>query len=70
LQLRVALSLLSSVSSLVPDFLDAVSLDDFDGKRLRYNQSLKEVYSVGTDLKDAGGIKSTNSTNIIFPFKF
>ena len=58
----------NSLQELVPGFLAAVPLDDFDGKPLRYNPALKEVYSVGPDLKDTGGIKSTNARIIIFHF--
>ncbi len=63
----------SSLAELVPDFLEAVPVDDFDGKPLRYAPALKEVYSVGVCLVDGGGIKSTNSGgdgNIIFKYNF
>ncbi|MGB2755433.1 MAG: hypothetical protein WBD75_10610 [Phycisphaerae bacterium] len=45
-----------SLDELVPDYLDAVPIDDYDGKPLRYNAEKKVIYSVGKDLKDAGGM--------------
>ena len=45
-----------TLDELVPEYLDAVPLDDFDGKPLRYNAEKKVIYSVGKDLKDAGGM--------------
>ena len=45
----------ASLNELVPDYLDAVPLDDFDGKPFRYNAAKKLIYSVGEDLKDDGG---------------
>ena len=43
------------LNALVPEFLEAVPLDDFDGKPLRYSARKKIVYSVGKNLKDDGG---------------
>jgi hypothetical protein len=43
------------LSDLVPEFLDQVPLDDFDGQPLRYSPENKIVYSVGKNLKDDGG---------------
>jgi len=40
----------------VPQYLDAVPIDDYDGKPMRYNAAKKVVYSVGRDLKDGGGM--------------
>jgi hypothetical protein len=45
-----------SLAQLVPTYLDAVPLDDFDGKPLRYNREKKILYSVGEDLIDNGGV--------------
>jgi len=45
-----------TLGELVPDYLDAVPLDDFDGKPLRYSAEKKVIYSVGKDLKDGGGM--------------
>ena len=44
-----------TLEQLVPDYLDAVPIDDFDGKPLRYNAAKKIIYSVGKDLEDNGG---------------
>ncbi len=46
-----------SLSNLVPEFLEAVPLDPFDGKELRYKKldSGFVIYSVGEDLIDDGG---------------
>ncbi len=47
----------ASLDELVPAFLDAVPLDPFDGKPLRYRATNDTyvVYSVGADLVDDGG---------------
>jgi len=44
-----------TLDELVPEYLAAVPLDDFDGKPLRYSPEKKILYSVGKDLKDEGG---------------
>jgi hypothetical protein len=44
-----------TLAELVPAYLDAVPLDPFDGKPLRYSRAKKVIYSVGADLADAGG---------------
>jgi len=44
-----------SLEQLVPDYLDGVPLDDFDGKPIRYSREKRIVYSVGEDLEDSGG---------------
>ncbi|MCD6416745.1 MAG: hypothetical protein J7M08_08640 [Planctomycetes bacterium] len=43
------------IEELVPQYLDEVPRDPFDGKPLRYSKDKKIVYSVGTDLTDSGG---------------
>jgi len=45
-----------TLGELVPEYLEAVPLDDFDGMPLRYNAEKKVVYSVGKDLNDGGGM--------------
>ncbi len=45
----------ADLSALVPEFLETVPVDDFDGKPLRYSAGKKIVYSVGKNLKDDGG---------------
>jgi hypothetical protein len=46
-----------SLAELVPDYLPAVPLDPYDGKRLRYKRRAEGVivYSVGPDETDDGG---------------
>lgn len=44
-----------SLNVLVPEFLDAVPLDAFDGNPLRYNREMGIAYSVGENLIDDGG---------------
>ena len=46
-----------SLSNLVPDFLESIPIDPFDGKELRYRKLDKGfvVYSVGENLSDDGG---------------
>ena len=44
-----------TLDELVPEYIDAVPLDDFDGKPIRYSPEKKILYSVGEDLKDDGG---------------
>ena len=44
-----------TLDELVPEYLAAVPLDDFDGKPLRYSPEKKILYSVGKGLKDVGG---------------
>ncbi len=47
------------LNDLVPDYLDAVPKDPFDGKELRYKKLERGfvVYSIGEDLSDDGGIE-------------
>lgn len=62
-----------SLEELPPDFLEAVPMDDFDGKQLRYSSSRKVVYSVGENLNDDGGVQSTNRSkagDLIYRFSF
>ena len=51
----------SDLNALVPEFLDAVPVDDFDGQPLRYSAEKKIVYSVGKNLKDDGGDDKSNA---------
>lgn len=43
------------LEELVPDYLQEVPRDPFDGNPLRYAPEDKIIYSVGTDLEDQGG---------------
>ncbi len=45
----------ADLNALVPEFMEAVPIDDFDGQPLRYAPDRKTVYSVGKNLKDDGG---------------
>ena len=49
-----------SLQELVPDCIDAVPLDDFDGLPMRYSREKMIIYSVGTDLADSGGSSEEN----------
>ncbi len=46
-----------SLDNLVPDYLDSVPVDPFDGQKIRYKQLEKGfiVYSIGIDKTDNGG---------------
>jgi len=63
------------LNALVPEFLDAVPLDDFDGQSLRYSAEKKIVYSVGQNLKDDGGNDSrpgpsNRPLDLVYKFDF
>jgi len=65
------------LNELVPEFLDAVPVDDFDGQPLRYLAEKKIVYSVGINLKDDGGDDQASPTDssqrhldIVYKFNF
>ncbi len=45
----------ASLDELVPEYIDAVPRDPYDGRPLRYSGDNRIIYSVGEDLKDAGG---------------
>jgi hypothetical protein len=53
----------ANLNALVPEFLDAVPIDDFDGQPLHYSVEKKIVYSVGKNLKDDGGDDQTSPTD-------
>jgi len=48
-----------ALGELVPDYLDSVPLDPFDGAPFRYNREFGTVYSVGKSLADSGGADDT-----------
>jgi hypothetical protein len=65
----------SNLNALVPEFLDAVPADDFDGQPLRYAPDRKIVYSVGQNLKDDGGDDSRSGPSnrpldLVYKFDF
>jgi len=44
-----------SLQGLVPEYLDTVPIDPYDGKELRYSAAKQIIYSVGSDGVDSGG---------------
>jgi hypothetical protein len=52
----------AQLDALVPRYLPALPLDDFDGLPLRYLRDKKILYSIDRDLIDSGGLRSTNGT--------
>jgi len=54
-----------SLSALIPEYINAVPSDPYDGKPFRYNPDRKIIYAIGINLIDEGG-----STNIINKTKF
>jgi len=63
------------LSALVPEFLNEVPIDDFDGQPLRYSPERKIVYSVGQNLKDDGGDDSrsgpsSRQLDLVYKFDF
>jgi hypothetical protein len=51
----------ASLDALVPEYLDAVPRDPYDGKPLRYSAEKRIVYSVGMDGQDSGGSTQASS---------
>lgn len=45
----------NSLNQLVPDYMESIPLDYFDGNQLRYSKENRILYSVGADGKDEGG---------------
>ena len=44
-----------TLDALVPDYIDKIPADDFDGEPMRYSREKKLIYSVGENLQDDGG---------------
>ena len=64
-----------NLDALVPEFLDKVPVDAFDGQPLHYSPDRKIVYSVGQNLKDDGGNDSrpgpsNRPLDIVYKFDF
>lgn len=60
-----------TLNELVPEFLPAVPMDDYDGKPLRYRPAERLLYSVGSNFKDDGGIETDSrkhTPDFVFPF--
>ena len=49
-----------TLQELVPAFLPAVPTDPFDGQPFRYDPGREQLWSVGPDGKDDGGINTGN----------
>jgi hypothetical protein len=63
----------AQLSELVPQFLPAVPVDDFDGQPLRYDPERKILYSVSTNCQDDGGVQSDprkSEPDWVFPIPF
>ncbi len=59
-------SLPEKLEALVPGYLEAVPVDPYDGRPLRYSREKRIIYSIGEDLVDDGGSieeESSDSTN-------
>jgi hypothetical protein len=58
-----------TIAELVPQFLDSVPLDPFDGQPLRWRrrEGGMVVYSIGNDLADDGGQVHPRATNLQSP---
>jgi hypothetical protein len=54
-----------TLDALVPEYFEAVPLDDFDGKPMKYSRDKRVVYAVGTDLTDNGGIAEDGREDIL-----
>jgi hypothetical protein len=62
-----------SLGALVPEFIDRIPADDFDGAPLRFSSEKKAIYSIGGDLIDSGGIekdKKKQRLDIVFKLDF
>jgi hypothetical protein len=63
----------AQLSELVPQFLPAVPVDDFDGQPLRYDPEQKMLYSVSTNCQDDGGVQPDprkSEPDWVFPILF
>ncbi len=49
----------ADLDSLVPQYLQNVPIDPYDGKPLRFSTEKKIIYSIGDDLTDSGGSSET-----------
>ena len=56
-----------TLDALVPDYIDKIPADNFDGQPMRYSAEKKLIYSVGEDLQDDGG---DAEKDIIFEIEF
>ena len=56
-----------TLDALVPEYIDAVPADDFDGQPMRYSPEKKLIWSVNENLEDDGG---DDFWDIIFEIEF
>lgn len=54
----------ASLEALVPRYLDALPVDPFDGKTLRYSRERRLVWSVGRDGQDSGGLPGLGPNDV------
>ena len=62
-----------ALDALVPEYIDKVPLDPYDGRPMRYSREKKRVYSIGEDLKDVGGLDGAEFSDRdepTFPIEF
>jgi len=65
-----------NLDALVPEFLDRVPVDAYNGQPLHYSAEKKIVYSVGRNLKDDGGDDRSNASpnqnhlDLVYKFEF
>ena len=65
-----------NLDALVPEFLDKIPVDAFNGQPLHYSAEKKIVYSVGKNLKDDGGDDRSNAApeqnhlDLVYQFDF
>ena len=52
-----------SLAELVPEYIEEIPADPFDGKPIRYSADKKRIYSVGKDLIDSGGSEEISDPN-------
>ena len=53
-----------TLDELVPEYLQSVPLDDFDGTPMKYSKEKRVVYAVGADLTDNGGTAKNDREGI------
>ena len=46
----------ATLSALIPNYLESIPIDPFDGEPIRYSLENRVIYSVGADAVDASGI--------------
>ena len=62
-----------SLTELIPNYINTVPMDHFDGKPFKYNPDQKLIYSIGRDLEDNQGEstpKNGRKRDISFPLEF